>query len=188
MKIATFPKERAKTTTWSGGTTTEYFVFPFNASYGAKDFQIRISSATVDIEESDFTMLTDYNRIITPLTNQLDLYFEEEDRACLLKPLEMAYFNGAHHTHCKGKATDFNVMTRKGLQATMEKVTATKEIAPCKHRFFFIPAEVNEGKTGHVQLDEEILGQNTLYYLPDEKVSHKLIIKGNIQVLYIIVS
>ena len=43
-----------RTSAWSGGTTTELFLYPEGGSYAARDFLFRISSATVDLEESDF--------------------------------------------------------------------------------------------------------------------------------------
>lgn len=36
---------------WSGGTTTELFIWPYGASYAERRFSIRISTATVDIAD-----------------------------------------------------------------------------------------------------------------------------------------
>lgn len=62
-----------KTSSWSGGKTTEIFIYPPNSSYQARDFQIRISSATVEVGESNFTKLPDYNRVLMILLGQLEI-------------------------------------------------------------------------------------------------------------------
>ena len=67
MTIQAIPRSQAVTTRWSGGNTTEFYIFPQDSTYAQRDFQIRISSATVDDPESDFTLLPDFNRIICPL-------------------------------------------------------------------------------------------------------------------------
>ena len=44
---------------WSGGTTTQVGIAPAGAVYASRDFMWRVSSATVDLEVSDFTALPD---------------------------------------------------------------------------------------------------------------------------------
>ena len=40
---------------WSGGTTTQIAIAPQGAQYGDRTFLWRLSSATVDLDASDFT-------------------------------------------------------------------------------------------------------------------------------------
>ena len=42
--------------------------------YADRDFIYRVSSATVDLEVSDFTALPDYNRLISVLDGDLDMF------------------------------------------------------------------------------------------------------------------
>ena len=42
---------------WSDGTTTQLLIAPEGAHYAARDFLWRVSSATVELDESDFTPL-----------------------------------------------------------------------------------------------------------------------------------
>lgn len=51
---------------WSGGTTTELFIWPHGASYAERRFGIRISTATVDIAQSTFTKLPRRNALYRP--------------------------------------------------------------------------------------------------------------------------
>ena len=50
------------TTQWSGGATTQLAIAPKGAVYADRDFLWRLSSATVELDESDFTPLPAYDR------------------------------------------------------------------------------------------------------------------------------
>ena len=41
--------------TWSGGQTTQLFLSPKEGSYPDRTFDFRLSTATVEVEKSDFT-------------------------------------------------------------------------------------------------------------------------------------
>lgn len=119
MKILHLRPEDFKTTRWSGGTTTELFLYPPSGSYAARDFRFRISSATVDMPESDFTPLPGVERYITPLDGGFVL--THPDTAPVYRSaLDAPYrFSGATPTRCVGRATDFNLMLR-GCDGKME--------------------------------------------------------------------
>ena len=113
-------KDQYKVSTWSGGTTTEIFLAPRNGSYAERRFDFRISSATVDLEESDFTPLEGVKRFLTILEGEMDLTFREtEIRKVNLKPYEVVEFMGDVPTYSVGKAKDFNLML-KGCDGVME--------------------------------------------------------------------
>lgn len=100
------------TTTWSGGKTTQLAIAPDGASYAERAFLWRISSATVELEASDFTPLPDYDRLITTLQGEIDL--SHDDAAWLhLRPYEVHRFDGGAATRSRGRCTDFNLMLRK---------------------------------------------------------------------------
>ena len=105
---------------WSGGTTTQIAIFPPEAKYADRDFLWRISSATVDLEESDFTALPDYERLISTLAGEIVLT-HNGGAPLTLRPFEVHAFSGADATHSRGRCTDFNLMLRRGRAAgTME--------------------------------------------------------------------
>ena len=105
---------------WSGGTTTQLAIWPPEAKYADRDFLWRISSATVDLAESDFTPLPDYDRLIATLEGEIEL-IHNGGAPLTLRPLEVHAFSGADATHCRGRCRDFNLMLRRG------KVTGTME-------------------------------------------------------------
>ena len=98
---------------WSGGKTIQIAIAPESAQYADRRFSWRLSSATVDLEESDFTSLPDYQRLIAPLRGEMRLT-HNGGTPVDLRPYEVHRFDGADTTHSWGSCTDFNLMLRKG--------------------------------------------------------------------------
>ena len=67
MEIKKIGRDACRVSSWSGGTTTELSIAPENGNYQSRDFLWRLSSATVELEESTFTSLPDFDRIILTL-------------------------------------------------------------------------------------------------------------------------
>ncbi len=112
--------------TWSGGTTTEMAIFPADAIYKEHDFLWRLSSATIDLDESDFTALPNYNRFIASLSEGIELLHNGNEKVSL-KPLQIHYFDGGVQTKSFGKCVDFNLMLRKEkCDATIELISEVK--------------------------------------------------------------
>ena len=111
---------------WSGGTTTQLAIYPENAVYGERDFLWRVSSALVELEESDFTPLPDYDRLIATLEGEIVLS-HNGGAPLRLRPLEVHAFSGADATHSWGRCKDFNLMLRRGCASgTMEPLRLTE--------------------------------------------------------------
>ena len=129
MRIRHLTAEDYKVNQWSGGTTTEVFIWPADASYAAREFSLRISSATVELEESDFTALPGVTRYIVPLQGGFTLTHPGKTPV-VLSPLDTPYrFSGEIDTHCVGLATDFNLML-KGVEGVMDICRETAPILP----------------------------------------------------------
>lgn len=119
MSVTIKTKTEYSVSNWSGGSTTELYIDPPQASYAQRNFAVRVSSATVECERSQFTALPGVWRIILPLRGQLHLFYEGHGEK-LLQPFEQDQFDGGWHTESVGKATDFNVMLREGRKAKVE--------------------------------------------------------------------
>ena len=120
---------------WSGGTTTQLAIAPEGAIYADRDFLWRISSATVDLEESDFTPLAGVERIITPLAGHFTLEHPDGTKV-EMGPLSAPYrFGGEIPTHCIGTVTDFNLML-KGVEGIMELHRGAAPIRPGFNSFY----------------------------------------------------
>lgn len=125
--IRKLTKDDYTVSTWSGGTTTQLAIYPETEKYADRNFLWRISSATVDLPESDYTALPDYDRFITPLNGQMILTHDGGDETDV-QPLTVHEFDGAAATHCVGVCTDFNLMLRKEkAQGFMQAVTLDEE-------------------------------------------------------------
>ncbi len=101
-----------KTTDWSGGTTTEVRIAPEGASVGARDFSYRISSATCDLEVSEFSDYTGFTRYIAPVDGSLRLNVEGEE--LLLKKGEVYRFSGSAKVTGLSKVRDYNLILKDG--------------------------------------------------------------------------
>ncbi len=118
MRILHLTQKDYKTSIWSGGTTTELFIWPEGADYARREFAFRISSAVVELAESDFTLLPGVERWITPLQGGFTLTHPGK-HSVVMGPLSQPYrFSGEEPTHCVGRATDFNLML-KGVSGQM---------------------------------------------------------------------
>ena len=125
--IRKLTKDDYKVSTWSGGTTAQLAIYPETEEYADRNFLWRISSATVDLPESDYTALPDYDRFITPLNGQMILTHDGGSETDV-KPLTIHEVDGAAATHCVGVCTDFNLMLRKEkAQGFMQAVTLDSE-------------------------------------------------------------
>ena len=101
------------TTRWSGGTTTQLAIAPEGAVYADRDFLWRLSSATVELDHSDFTPLPDYDRFLSVLEGEIQLKIDAREPFPLV-PGELVAFDGGAPVESWGKCVDFNLMVRKG--------------------------------------------------------------------------
>lgn len=124
-------KNDSVVSTWSGGTTTQLYIYPESAVYAERNFRWRLSSAKVDVEESVFTSLPGIARILMIIEGEV--FIEHQGHhSTTLKAFEKDSFSGGWTTRCVGKATDFNLMTAEGCSGSMEAFSIasgeTKEV------------------------------------------------------------
>jgi len=155
MRIYHLTEKDYKVGKWSGGTTTELFIWPKGADYSTRNFSFRISSAKIDLEESDFTPLDGVTRYITPLSGEFTLT-HPNTAPVTLKPMDEPYrFLGETPTHSKGKATDFNLML-KGATGKMAVCQEWKISAGFNCLYAVEPTTVRLEKIHHL-LQGELL-------------------------------
>lgn len=132
---------------WSGGTTTELHIFPEGSNYKEKDFNFRLSTATVEIERSVFTPLESISRKLLVLDGEMTLKHEGHHEKTLRK-FDVDEFEGSWTTYSKGKCVDFNLMLRNGTKGTVKGI------------------EIGEGE----EVEGEIFGSQFFVYLFDGKI------------------
>lgn len=121
MEYRLYKENDYMTSKWAGGTTTELAIFPQTSKYLDRNFIWRLSSATVEQEESTFTKLPDYDRVLMVQEGEVVLSYEGE-RVARLKALEQDRFDGGWKTKSFGKITDYNLMVRKGNEGYLDLI------------------------------------------------------------------
>lgn len=106
---------------WAGGTTTQLAIFPEESAYMNFDFLFRISTATVEIEESTFTFMPGVTRHLMILDGMLDIDHKGRYKKQLDK-FGYDVFNGEWPTTAQGCVTDFNLMTREKTTGKLQAI------------------------------------------------------------------
>lgn len=104
--------------TWASGTSTEMFIHPSDGSFAERRFLFRISTATVEAEESTFTFFAGITRHLMILKGELELIHEGRYTK-QLKPYDQDTFSGEWPTRSKGRVTDFNLMLKDGARGSL---------------------------------------------------------------------
>ncbi|WDV44657.1 HutD family protein [Clostridiaceae bacterium M8S5] len=122
--IKIIKKKQQITSNWSGGKTTELFIYPPNSNYKQRNFLWRLSSATVNVEKSTFTHLPEIKRVLMVLEGRLKLehigHYSVE-----LEEGEQDTFDGDWVTKSFGKVRDFNLMLTHGYTGQVEIMNST---------------------------------------------------------------
>ncbi len=127
MEKRLYSEENYKLSKWSGGNTRELAIYPQDSNYLDRDFIWRLSTADSNLEESSFTKLPDFDRILMVLDGQVVLAHGEE-RTVSLKAMEQDSFDGAVKTKCFGQLKkDYNLIMKKGSRGRMLVIDAEDE-------------------------------------------------------------
>ena len=170
MKIIRF--EDAIVTEWSGGKTHEILIRPELSDFKSGDYDLRLSVATVNIEETTFTSLPGVNRILTVLEGNLTLNHEDHHR-CQLGPYQQDRFQGDWTTKSKGKVRDFNVMWKRGEASVKsilleETIDTTIEARHNVSLLFVVSGIVQIGEVNLVQNDAILFEKNLILKTTEE--------------------
>jgi environmental stress-induced protein Ves len=147
-----------KTNNWSGGKTTEMFIYPTNSNYADRNFDFRISSATVEVEESEFTDLMGFHRLLTIIDGQLELYVNNETPFVLEKDVSF-WFSGSDKVKSRGIVRDFNVIFSNKYEVQWRQIKEDE----------FMKTQLNQGDflfyfliKGNVKMNEQSIYENEL--------------------------
>lgn len=179
MNYKIIGKKDITTTNWQGGTTTQLYIYPENASYLERDFDFRISTAKVESETSQFTSLPNVHRKLMVLDGEITLNHEGHYSKKLGK-FEIDTFEGNWKTSAIGTCTDFNLMSTKNQNGSIAsfQIEKNKELLISKNNLskwlilYVFTGEVN------VKLKEEILKLEAESVLLIEGSEENVSIKG----------
>ena len=126
MDIKIYKSEDFAASRWTGGMTTQLAIFPQDADYLKRNFIWRLSTATCDLEETTFSKLPDYDRVLMVLKGDVVLAHQDV-RVARLGELEQDRFDGGYITKSFGKITDYNLMTAKGNKGYLDVIELSAE-------------------------------------------------------------
>ena len=154
------------TNAWSGGTTTELFIYPPEATYAKRDFGFRISSAVVEDKESLFTDFSGYMRRLMILEGEISLQIENKE--VRMPPYKEVAFSGADKVRSFGECVDFNVIYRPEYKARVEYANEMWQIATNEWVIIYnLKGDID------VKVDEAIMKMKEKELLVIEKGSEK---------------
>jgi environmental stress-induced protein Ves len=169
-----------KTINWSGGTSTEVYIYPPTADFSTRDFGFRLSIATVVIDESTFTSLKDIHRILILLEGTFTLSHKHH-HSKTLQPFEQDQFEGDWETHCKGKGKDFNLLFKSPYKGSVEVVADETIFVDTQHILIF--SLDKNGSVEEVELKkEDVLIIENLELIKQQKIALKgkfIVVKMN---------
>lgn len=122
--------------TWKGGKTEELCIVPEDASLQERNFDLRISSATIDLERSEFSDFTGYRRYLMKLEGDIRLLID--DKNIIIRDDEAFEFMGDEKVISLSKepSRDFNVIIKKDKKADIS-IEENKKLNTNKGEYIF---------------------------------------------------
>ena len=114
---------------WSGGKTKQLYLSPPTGHYGKRDFDYRLSTATVELAESQFSDLSGFHRILMSLDHTLHLHNASRQEETVLAPFTPYFFEGSDSITSRGTCTDFNLIYSDHYQGQMIAVFNEQELS-----------------------------------------------------------
>jgi environmental stress-induced protein Ves len=163
-----------KISSWSGGTTTELFIYPEEAEYSERNFDFRISTATVEVEDSSFTQLPGYKRILMILEGELFIEHKNQHNKTV-KQYQCDEFLGEWETKAKGKVVDFNLMMKAGWNGNLsvDSLNADSNNSYLYNENKFIGLYLLEGS---LIANDQLLNQKDFLLFENKTVGDKICI------------
>ena len=114
---------------WSGGKTKQLYLSPPTGHYSKRDFDYRLSTATVELAESQFSDLSGFHRILMSLDHTLHLHNASRQEETVLAPFTPYFFEGSDSITSRGTCTDFNLIYSDHYQGQMIAISDGQELS-----------------------------------------------------------
>lgn len=177
MAIIIHPHHPAKTINWASGTSTELFIYPSDGNFQTRQFAFRISTATVEADETNFSDFTGLTRTLMVLRGRLTLIHEGHYEK-VLEPFHQDTFDGGWKTRSKGQVQDFNVMCNSTCKAKVtHRPSRQGDIIQPESTGKWLFLFIYDGK--FVCEDQHLKSGDLIQYLSSETPSLSCIEDGN---------
>ena len=114
---------------WSGGKTKQLYLSPPTGHYSKREFDYRLSTATVELAESQFSDLSGFHRILMSLDHTLHLHNASRQEETVLAPFTPYFFEGSDSITSRGTCTDFNLIYSDHYQGQMLAISDGQELS-----------------------------------------------------------
>ena len=114
---------------WSGGKTKQLYLSPTTGHYSKREFDYRLSTATVELAESQFSDLSGFHRILMSLDHTLHLHNASRQEETVLAPFTPYFFEGSDSITSRGTCTDFNLIYSDHYQGQMLAISDGQELS-----------------------------------------------------------
>lgn len=126
MSYTIITADKFNTINWSGGTSTQLYIYPETADYALRNFDFRLSTAKVEVDKSDFTPLSGISRKIMILDGEIKISHKNH-HIKKLQQFDVDAFEGDWQTSSVGICTDFNLMTKGKIEGELSSLSLAKE-------------------------------------------------------------
>ncbi len=120
-------KEDHLRTNWSGGTTSQLAIYPKSAKVEDQNFQWRVSTAKIEMDESKFTTFPEFQRELMVIRGSLTLISQEYQFQVNLDAFEKTSFKGDWETTSIGKTENFNLLMKRECSGLLNAYKLGKE-------------------------------------------------------------
>lgn len=134
MKIFKKNRNSISPNLWSGGKTFELFIYPQDSNYAQRNFDFRLSSATIDEIPSAFTRFDGYVRYL--IMGYDDLRILRNDLPETYPKGTVFQFNSHDKVISFSKGIDFNLMIRSHFMPVV--VNIGKASLRIREKFIFV--------------------------------------------------
>ncbi|MCO5259235.1 MAG: HutD family protein [Crocinitomicaceae bacterium] len=125
MKISIIKKSTLIPSIWDGGKTYEYCIYPPTSSYNERNFDFRISCATIEKTPSNFTRFEGYQRFLVMLDNDLSIIRNGIEEKYAKNQLFSFHSNDEIQSFSLGN--DFNLMVKEDINAINFSITTVHQ-------------------------------------------------------------
>lgn len=126
MKIIKITADKYKVMRWAHGDSRELYIYPENSQFSERNFDWRVSTASVEMDGSTFTTLYGVKRWIMPFDSNMTLKHSTAGKPLYninLKPYEPHCFKGGWDTTSGGKGKDFNLLLRNDTDGILKHLS-----------------------------------------------------------------
>lgn len=135
MRIELIHKREVTPAEWDGGKTWELFIFPKEAKYADRDFDFRISTASIEKSPSTFTRFKGYRRFLVMLTGDLHIIRNGEKES--VKHNQVFKFSSDDEIDSYSSGQDFNLMVKEDKWISSVEVSKSGKETGARLLFVF---------------------------------------------------